>query len=223
MSDAVINKYSTKNEILYNELKERILDGSFHSGERMVVANIAKEFQVSPMPVREAFQRLQQDGLIEIVPHVGAHVKAIDLKTFQEIIYIRNELEPIAARLAALNMPESQIDLLLSLTEEMEKCVQAGDPRYYTQLNLRFHGCIYANCGNATLYELIQSLRAKTERSKSIFMRDHERMAISTKDHKEIAECLRKRDPEAAYNSFRRHKQAGFEIIVKMLAEEVGR
>lgn len=222
MGGTMANRYSTKNEILYNQLKEKILNGVLHPGERMVVANIAKEFQVSPMPVREAFQRLQQDGLIEIVPHVGAHVKALDLKTFQEIIYIRNELEPIAARLAAVNMPQARIDELFALTEEMEKCVQDGDPRLYTQLNLRFHECIYAECGNATLYDLIQSLRNKTERSKSIFMRDHQRMVTSTVDHKHIAQCIRDRDPEAAYTAFRSHKQTGFEIVIKLLEEEAG-
>ncbi len=221
MTGAVIGKYVTKNEILYSELKEKILNGTYRPGERIIVANVAKEFQVSAMPVREAFQRLQQDELIEIVPHVGAHVKRLDLQTFQEIIYIRNELEPLAAKLAALNMAEAQVDRLFALTEEMEQCVQDRDPRRYTQLNLQFHECIYANCGNSTLRDLIQDLRAKTERSKSIFMRFNQRMVTSTADHKRIAQCIRDRDPDAVYTAFRDHKQAGFEIVLKFLEEEL--
>lgn len=213
--------YSTKNDILYNQLKEQIINGVLRPGERLVVASVAKEFDVSPMPVREAFQRLQQDGLIEITPHVGAKVTAFDMKTFKEIIFIRNELEPLAAKLAATAMTDAQIDALFALTDEMARCAQAQDYHAYTQLNLRFHDGIYAGCGNATLYDLIRSLIAKTEFSKSIFMRDHQRMNTSTADHRHIAECIRARDPEAAYAAFRAHKQKGFEIITEILSHEL--
>lgn len=213
--------YSTKNDILYNQIKEQIISGALRPGERLVVANVAKDFDVSPMPVREAFQRLQQDGLIEITPHVGAKVRAFDMKTFREIIYVRNELEPLAAKLAACAMTDAQIDALFALTVDMDRCTHAQDYHAYTLLNLRFHDAIYAGCGNDTLYDLIRSLIAKSEFSKSIFMRDHQRMTTSTADHRHIAECIRARDPEAAYAAFRAHKQRGFEIITEILSHEL--
>lgn len=221
MQDGMTKRYSTKNEILYGQIKEHILSGALRPGERLVVASIAQEFQVSPMPVREAFQRLQQDGLIEITPHVGAKVTAFDLKKFKESIFIRNELEPLAARLAAVAMDEKEIDRLFALTDEMEQCVQEQNYQQYTALNLQFHDVIYAGCGNDTLYEMIAALIARTEYTKSIFLRDHHRMAASTADHRRIAECIRNRNPETTYAEFRAHKQKGFEIITNILAREM--
>lgn len=222
MQANVMSEYSTKSDLLYAHLKEQILDGVLRPGERLVVANVANEFQVSPMPVREAFQRLQQDGLITMTPHVGAKVVSLDMKSFKEIISIRNELEPMAARLAASEMTDEQINELFCLTDEMEACTKANDARLYSKLNQRFHSCIYQGCGNHTLCELIGSLQAKTERSRSIFMRDPNRMVTSTADHRQIAQCIRERDPEAAYTVFRTHKEKGFDLIIKMLSEEAG-
>ena len=56
--------FYTKNDMLYSLLKDNLLSGAYHPGERLVVADLAAEFQVSPMPVREALQRLQQDGWV---------------------------------------------------------------------------------------------------------------------------------------------------------------
>lgn len=222
MQTNTMGGYSTKSDLLYANLKDQIINGALKPGERLIVANVANEFKVSPMPVREAFQRLQQDGLITITPHVGAKVMSLDIKAFKEIISIRNELEPMAARLAATAMTDDQIQVLFDLTEAMKPCARERDARRYSELNQRFHGWIYSHCGNQTLDELIGSLQEKTERSRSIFLRDPERMEISTADHIHIAECIRARDPEAACAALRSHKKKGFEIIIKILSEEQG-
>lgn len=222
MQANVISEYSTKSDLLYTHLKEQIIDGVLRPGERLVVLNVANEFHVSPMPVREAFQRLQQDGLITMTPHVGAKVISLDMQSFKEIISIRNELEPMAARLAATEMNDEQINELFRLTEKMEACAGVSDARLYSKLNQCFHGCIYQGCGNHTLCELIESLQAKTERSRSIFMRDPDRMVTSANEHRQIAQCIRERNPEATYQAFRSHKEKGFDIIIRMLSEEAG-
>ena len=78
--------YMTKNEYIYEKLKDEIVDGKLASGERIIIREVSKKFGVSGVPIREALNRLQQDGLVEIIPHVGAKVVEFDLKKFKEIM-----------------------------------------------------------------------------------------------------------------------------------------
>ena len=72
--------YITKHDAVYQILKNLILEGVLKPGERIVVSQITKKLNVSPMSVREALIRLRQDELVEIIPHVGSTVKALDLR-----------------------------------------------------------------------------------------------------------------------------------------------
>lgn len=213
--------YATKNDAVYLLIKEEIVNGSFHPGERLTVAQLAKKYNVSPMPVREALKRLQQDGLIENVPHVGARVMQFDFDKFKEIVYIRNILEPLAVKLAASFLTDEQIEELEELINKMRSCVENKDIKSYTRLNNQFHDYLYKNCGNSTLYEIITSLREKSEHSRSIFSRDVSRIDKSFEEHEKCFKYLKLKDSKKAYESFKEHKEEGFKIIIKKLEEEM--
>lgn len=209
--------FYTKNDMLYSLLKDNLLSGAYHPGERLVVADLAAEFQVSPMPVREALQRLQQDGWVEITPHVGARVVTFDREKYLEIIAIRKELEPMAASLAAKRMDDAHVQQLFEIVAEMEACIAEDDTSNYSKLNRQFHNTIYSCCGNGTLLGIINDLIAKSSQSQSIFYRSPKRMQVSTLQHRQIAEAIRSKDFERAQLLMRKHKEEGFQLTVELL------
>lgn len=211
--------FYTKNDMLYSLLKDKLLSGAYHPGERLVVADLAAEFQVSPMPVREALQRLQQDGWVEITPHVGARVVTFDREKYLEIIAVRNELESMAARLAAERMDAAHVAQLFEIVAEMEACTAEGDTSSYTKLNRQFHDTIYSCCGNGTLLGIINDLIAKSSQSQSIFYRSPKRMQVSTQQHRQIAEAISSKNFQRAQLLMHQHKEEGFELTIELLED----
>ena len=106
---------------IYEVLKERILLGKITLGERIIESNIAEELKTSRTPVREAFQRLVQDGLVERVPQGGVRVTVITPRMIREVFGIRAVLEVYAVELACENIEVEIIIKLKELAEQARK------------------------------------------------------------------------------------------------------
>ena len=216
----ILAKYVTKNDFVYKELKAEILEGRLRPGERLIVADLASRFEVSPMPIREALMRLQQEELVEIVPHTGARVATVNMKKFLEIVAIRVELETLAAKLATKHITNDQIAALAKLVEQMEEVGLVNDFAAYQELNSRFHELIYAQCQNQQLFELIMSLWEKSKISRSIFSRLANRTAISILEHKQWLESIMERDEEKVTAVVRQHKENAFKALSEVLEKD---
>lgn len=213
-------QYLTKSDYLYESIKQDILNGHLRPGERLVVADIANKYSTSPMPVREALRRLQQEGLIEITPHIGAKVTSVNLEEFHEIMIIRCELEPLAVRLAVPRLSGEKIDEMDELNRNMREAMEADDPKKFSHYNEEFHHLFYDICGNDFLINLINELWHKTERTKSIFARYPQRMYDSCQEHELVAKYAKEGNAEAASEAFRKHKLEGFFIVGRLLDQE---
>ena len=211
--------YVTKNDYVYKQLKSDILEGRLRPGERIVVADLASRFELSPMPVREALVRLQQEDLIEIIPHTGARVAFTNMKKFMEIVAIRIELETFAAKLATIHITQEQIEKLTKLVEQMEQ-VDDRDPVAYENLNRTFHELVYSSCQNQQLYELIMSLWEKSQVSRTIFLRLSDRVATSIEEHKMWLMAIMERNEEKVAAIVRQHKEKAFKRLAEVLANE---
>ena len=212
----------TKSERIYQELKEEIIAGKLRPGERLLLSDLAMRYQVSPMPIREALQRLQQDKFVTIVPHVGASVVFSNLQDFKELAAIRTELEPFAARLAVLFIEESSIRKLEGLIQAMECSIRENNRRRYSALNREFHTTLYAASQNQQLYSLIMNIWDKSKISGRVFAvwNDISRYSRSLEDHKEILAAIVGKDPEKAANVIRRHNESAFKLVIEALEEE---
>ena len=206
-------KFQTKNDLVYNVLKERIVTGEILPGERITVMQCAEALGVSAMPVREALKRLQQEGLVTIFPHAGAQVVKYDNKQFQEIAEVRNILEPYAARLATTRLTEGDLAELEKMLDQMQDFIDSDDVISYSEVNTKFHHYVYDRCGNEILIETISSLWERSRISRNIFLMDRSRMVPSLNEHRICLECLRRRDPDAVQAAFAKHKGNGFSVV----------
>src|SRR5262245_3783503 len=97
---------SVNSDVAYDYLRKRILSGGYAPGQALMTKMLAAEIGVSRTPIRDALRQLEADGLVTIRPRLGASVKQMDLKVFQESCELRLALETHAAGLAARSRTE---------------------------------------------------------------------------------------------------------------------
>src|SRR4030043_1970380 len=112
---------------IYEVLKELILLGKIAPGERMIESNIAEDLRTSRTPVREAFQRLVQDGLVERVPQGGVRVTVVTPRMIKEVFGIRAILEVFAVELACDQIDEEPIRKLKELAQQARKLLSSPE------------------------------------------------------------------------------------------------
>jgi DNA-binding GntR family transcriptional regulator len=135
-------RYQTKQDLVYQTLREAIMHCALAPGQRLVIEEIARELAVSPIPVREALQQLQSEGLVETVPHVGATVSAIAPNAVHEIFLLMEALELVGTRAAAEHGTPEAYARLRELVDQMDAAIDAGDHVRWGDLNTAFHRAI---------------------------------------------------------------------------------
>ena len=148
---------------IYENLRYRIITNEFHAGQQLYEKVLMQEYQIGRTPLREIFQELQRNGLIEIIPKLGTRVVSLDMRTLRDTIQLRRELEGLAAELAALNMEPDQFQRLQHLLElaAQVKTNTMDDLKKMSDIDMEFHGIIYDASGNRQLKEMIESLLYK--------------------------------------------------------------
>ncbi len=184
----------TKSNHIYKILKQAILQGNLMQGEKLVVSNIAKSYNISTIPVREAFNRLEVEGLVTIVPHTGIHVKKIETEHLKELYPIRAILEGYAIRLATPLLKAKDLKHLRNLIKKMDKAIEVEEYSEMGHLNYEFHMSTYRACKNKSLVEIINELWQKTIIARLIFNLMPHRALKSNLEHKRIIEALENKD-----------------------------
>jgi DNA-binding GntR family transcriptional regulator len=194
----------TINTIVCDKLREAILKGVFKPGERLRQQDIAKKFGVSRIPVREALQRLEAEGLVKIQPYKGAVVAGLTIDDLREIFFLRALLEGTAAGLAAARMTAKAVDSISALLAQMEYLVRHNpDVHVLGDINARFHEAIYKQADSPKLYKMIKELWVSFPKSSLLF--PSERASESLKEHQEIADALLSKDANRAETLMRAH------------------
>jgi DNA-binding GntR family transcriptional regulator len=192
--------YQTKSEIIYQEIKEDIINGKFKPNERIVISDVAREFGASDIPVREAMRQLESDGLIQSKPYVGAIVTNFDLADIQKIYQIRTVLEGLATRLAVDRINKNGLKKLETILSKMTKAVDSGNYVLLSNLNREFHHVIYAAAENEYLIKVIFDLWDMSLRARAIFSFMPDRARAAVDEHANIFAALKKNDESVAEN-----------------------
>jgi len=189
---------------VYAAIKEMIANHRFQPGARLNVEKISKELEVSRTPVWEAVRRLQQEGLLENIPYRGVFMVEMTLERALELYQVREALEGLAARLAALYANERTIEKMGETLESQIKVIEKGDLLGYSRTDFDFHGLIHKMSHNSVLQEMLESLKAKMQ---PITMEVRPMLPKLYEDHLEIVEAIRSRDPEKSERILRRHNR----------------
>lgn len=184
----------SKSERVYQHLREEILTGAYPEGYRIVLDKVARELDVSPVPVREAVRRLEAEGLVVFTRNVGAQVVGIDAGDYADVMQTLAYLEGAATSLAGPHLEPDHLEEATRLNTEMRLLATAPDfdAVQFTTLNERFHRVLCAPCPNEHLLELVhREWQRMAMIRRSSFGRLPSRPATSVAEHENLLELLR--------------------------------
>ena len=190
--------YKTKQEFVYQTLRRAILRCELAPGQRLPTQEIANRLGVSLIPVREALQLLQSEGLVENRAHVGAAVARISGSSIAEVFTLLEGLETVATRVAARRMPPEEIDALAALLAEMDAAVAEGEYELWGELNTRLHVSIASYARMPTLREITERVFDLWHRVQRCFLKVVlvQRVLQAQQEHHAILRALRERSEE---------------------------
>jgi len=187
---------STSKDCVSDRIKkvilERICDGSYVPGQRLVELQIAKEFDTSQAPVREALSELSAMRVVETEPYKGTRVREITEKEWQECLEIRGVLEQFAAE-KVLNRLEGKIEVLREIAMATLKAAQKNDVQEYGLANIEFHRLIVEAAENKTLLLVWESLANEVRALASVYS-NATYLVQAAQDHLEIVEAFAEGD-----------------------------
>ncbi len=148
--------------LVTDKLRERILNGEYAPGERLVENKLSTELGVSRIPVREALRTLATEGLVLIEPRRGASVARFSADVVKEMVEVRATLEGLNAKLAAQRRDPNLIAELEAVLREGVEAADGGQSDRLLALNTRFHEVLGNIAANSVLQEMVRSLRERT-------------------------------------------------------------
>lgn len=211
--------YRTKREMVYNSLKTDILKGVIKPGTRLLFSDVAKKYNVSIIPVREAFSALEKDKLLESCGTVGMKVSGFSCSDIEKIFQVRVELECLAVRLAVDNISNKQIDNLKKIVDASALLIEQEDMNGYFEENRRFHFTVYNISENERLVDILYSLYENSRRYPNWYT-CKEQMEKSLREHRQLIDFLRARDTEKAEFLIRKHTNDSLSHILIRMKQE---
>ncbi|EMI52694.1 GntR family transcriptional regulator [Rhodopirellula sallentina] len=217
----------------YQHLRNRLISGDFEPGTRLLYGPIGKEIGVSATPVREAAGRLANEGLVELIPQIGAVVRTIGREELIEIYGVREVIEPGASAMAARKATPEQIAAIGEELEKMKAATQAQQDggaevttkeikRDFDRADYGFHIRVFEATGNKAIVHTATQSQVLTR----VFgirkhIHDAESMRLTCGHHQDIFDGIANRQPEAAFAAAVEHIQYGLNhcLIVMDQAE----
>jgi DNA-binding GntR family transcriptional regulator len=183
---------------------QRILDGTYQPGQRVVELQLVQELGVSQAPVREALRDLEAMRFIETEPFKGARVRQVSRAELSETYPVRAVLEELAGQIAAPLVDDNMLRLLETEIQNMLEAARSKDQHGLLVHDARFHELIVEGAGNTVLLDSWSGLRIEAYTLVSLVKSDEDLVAIAN-THLPILDALRQRDGELAGKVMREH------------------
>lgn len=186
-------------------LENAIVDGRYPPGSRLDPEALAREFECSRTPIREALQQLEASGLVRVAAKRGTFVSQWSVEELAERFEVMAELEAMCARLAARRISNDEMETLEAAHQACRQEAVSGDINRYYDENSRFHHCIYQAAHNAFLAKEASRLHAVLQPYRRMQLQVRNRMARSLAEHDDVMAAIRVGDDQAAEKAMRGH------------------
>ncbi len=197
--DAPLNKH----ELAYRLIRERIGNGVYQPGQRLVIDALARDLTMSQVPIREAIRRLQAEGWVTYRHNSGPEISNIGLEQWQATMEVLAVLEGYATALAAPHLRKDDMRLLRKHSAAMQRAIERFDLLQLSDSNRAFHSLIYARCPNPVLVERISETQAQLDAMRAtLFPSIPQRGAESVVEHLQLLDLLER---HASFEAVERH------------------
>ena len=199
----------------YDLIRRRILDNVWPPGHRALVQEVALALGMSRTPVREALVRLENDGLVEVVPRHGMRVLPVSPTDMREIYEILTALECMAAEIVARRKPtDAELQPLIQATADMDKALENDHLNAWAAAAERFHASLIELSGNRQLAATVWNYWDRAHRARMFSLRLRPKPVNSTQEHTALVDRLRDGDAGAAQVNREHRERASRELLV---------
>jgi len=215
----------TRVENAYAALKAAIRGNIFPPGYHAAENDVATQLGMSRTPVHEAVIRLQEEGLVQVLPRKGILVRAISPADIREIYQLTIALESTAAELLAARASSAEVRKvaaeLEAETKMMEIALRRNDLDGWAAADDRFHEILAGKCGNNRLSRMAAAVRDQTHRARLLTLRLRPLPRKSALEHRAIVRAIRSGKPAAAAKYAGDHRRRASAIMIPLL-EKLG-
>lgn len=204
-----LNRHVVTTEI-YSIVKNKIISQILNPGDKINIDQLAREYEVSNIPIREALSRLSAEGLVHMIPFKGVFVREISLVEFDEMFEIRIQLESLAVKKATPLIPETELNHLNHKLLELSAHPSTSRQErleLIAQMNEDLHGMILRYCGNKNLEGLVNLYIERIQRYLINVQKDFDQnhFELDWKEHIEVLRNMLLRNIEGAAEAMRNH------------------
>ncbi|MFC4776695.1 GntR family transcriptional regulator [Paenibacillus sp. GCM10023252] len=219
MLSSKLGKLPMRQEV-YNYLLEAIISGQLEPGKQLDEKEISESLGVSRTPLREALNRLAQEGIVNEIPYRGNFVKQFSAKDIKDLYEVRKNLEVMAVRSAVLRMTEAEaeeISALVRLTAEAQEAKNMAD---FASYDAQFHEKLALYAGNQVLYQMLASMGSQIKIVRSLANKSDKVVKQSQFDREHILGAIATRNPDAAAQFMEAHIDHVMKEVIERLGHE---
>jgi DNA-binding GntR family transcriptional regulator len=207
----------TASALIVDSLRERLMNHEFSESEMIRQERLAKEYDVSLSPVREALIQLEAEGLLTLVRHHGYAINTLSIDDIQQMYELRALIEVELLRHAVPKLEAADIASATQIHAEMTKIYERGtQTSAWTKLNWDFHTTLYKPAGKRQLFAVVENVRQNIVRYVHMHrkLRSSANLEHTIKEHGKLLEYCASRQTNKAAELLRRHIiQAGDDLI----------
>jgi len=212
-------RHMTKQQFVYETLRDAILRCEFKPGERLNIGSLAARLEVSIVPIREALRLLESEGFIVNVAHVGATVAPVSHQSIVEIYTILEGLESVSTRVAVRLAKAEDYEELESLIAGMDDALEHERADRWSELNSRFHLTIGRTSAMPMLGQMLQRALSEWARVSRYLFNDVllHRATVAQQEHRELVARMKAGDLTGVEEIVRRHNQGALAAYAEYL------
>lgn len=194
------------NEQIMRELKSEILTGKLKPGQKLMIEELSKRWNVSSTPIRDAIRSLEASGFVIIAPRKSIVVSKLDQKAFKNVFDLRIALECLAVELSIKSIPDDVIDEGIKVTKgARDKYQKTGNLELLQNVDNIIHLLVLEYCDNEKLVSMMDDLHDLITWARSIVVRQIKSYEEAAHEHVYFLECLKSRNTQMAVLAMRTH------------------
>lgn len=198
------------------QIKDALVQGQLIPGQRLSATGLARQYQVSHIPIREALNRLQVEGHLIVIPNRGFFVPELSLADVEDIYLWRQVLEDQAHGVVVPLLTGEDLAQMSELCKRMRKASLDNDPIYFHRINREFHFIPFYRTGNR-LPRLLDPLWAAASHYQSVLIRVEQSLPQLQEQHERLLEAFRARDANAAVAIGAEHRDVTLAMMREVL------
>lgn len=179
---------------VFIRIQDDILNSVYKPGDRLAETTLAGILGVSRTPIREALKQLELEGLVRVIPNKGAIVTGVSPKDIRDIYMIRKLIEGLAAKWAAENITQDELDSISETLALESLYILKNDAEHLSRYDSVFHDILFSASKSNPLMFVLKTFHAYVKRSRNLALAVPERAKMAHEEHKAIFDALSERD-----------------------------